>query len=200
MTADTDRAEPDRAAPPVSRRASWIALGVALTLAALFVVLAVAKPNEGEGSGARPMDVAAPKLVTSTLDGAVFDLSQLRGQWTVLNFFNTTCIPCQAEHQALLDFVAQQSSLGADGARLYTVVYDRDTPANVRAWFAARGGNWPVLMDADGRAAVGFGVTGVPETWVVDPNGRTRLRYIGAVATGTELSMLVQELREGRTS
>lgn len=177
------------------RRSAWIALGVALTLAALFVVLAVVKPSTGESAGPVLKDEPAPRVVTTELNGNPFDLAQHRGEWMVFNFFQSSCLPCKAEHPELVRFAQQQQALGADGAHLYTVVVD-DSDENVRNWFADNGGDWPILRDEDGTIGVGFGKTLVPETFVVDPNGRVRVRYIGAT-TSVELGTIIQRLREG---
>ncbi len=186
----------DGTAPPSgSRRTSWIALGVAAVVAALFVILAIAKPDRGEGTGARRVDFAAPAVVTQTIDAVPFDLAQHRGRWVVFNFFASWCGPCKLEHPELVTFASQQAQLGGAGAELYAVIND-DSVDNVRRFFADNGGSWPVLRDDDGAIAVGFGQTKPPETWVVDPAGVVRLRVIGAV-NGTQLSQWLQELRDG---
>ena len=51
----------------------------------------------------------------------------------------------------------------------------------MEAFFDAEGGDWPVVYDDDGSIAVGFGVSQVPETWIIDPNGVVRGRIITPV-------------------
>ncbi len=156
----------------------WIVVGIGAVLAALFVVLAVSKPDEGEANGPQLRNTPAPQMVTTTIDGAPWNLAEHRGRWVVLNFFQTSCIPCQAEHRELLSFSDQQRTLGANGAELVSVI-DNETDAEVRAWFAQKGGTWPVLHDDDATIGVSFGVTGVPETYLVDPSGVVRVRWVG---------------------
>jgi cytochrome c biogenesis protein CcmG/thiol:disulfide interchange protein DsbE len=100
----------------------------------------------------------------------------------VFNFFNSTCVPCIAEHPSLLRFVEDEANR-SDGAEVYTIVND-DSDGAVRAFFAANSGDWPKLRDADGAIAVAFGVAKVPETWIIDPNGFVRLRILGSVVDG----------------
>jgi cytochrome c biogenesis protein CcmG, thiol:disulfide interchange protein DsbE len=114
----------------------------------------------------------------------------------VLNFFTSTCVPCQQEHPELVRFAEQQAALGADGAELYTVVVDDDDVA-VERFFDAEGGAWPVVYDDDGAIAVGFGVAKVPETWIIDPDGIVRGRVISRV-TADFLGAQLQQLRELR--
>ena len=68
----------------------------------------------------------------------------------------------------------------ADEARVVSVVFD-DEPDEVEAFFQRRGGDWPVLRDEDGSVAVSYGVTGVPESYLVAPDGRVVLKLIGGV-------------------
>ncbi|NCX31624.1 MAG: TlpA family protein disulfide reductase [Actinobacteria bacterium] len=133
----------------------------------------------------------------TTIDDQTFDLARRKGSWVVLNFFNSTCVPCIAEHPTLVEF-ARGESTRADGVELYTVVND-DADAAVRDFFAANGGDWPKLRDADGAIAVAFGVAKVPETWIIDPNGFVRLRIIGQLAGGVLESQMTR-LREASSS
>jgi cytochrome c biogenesis protein CcmG/thiol:disulfide interchange protein DsbE len=61
-----------------------------------------------------------------------------------------------------------------------SVVY-RDTEAAIRDFFADNGGEWPILLNEDGQAPVAFGVVKVPETFLVDPNGRVAAKFTGGV-------------------
>lgn len=176
------------------RVAPFVALGVIVVLVALFVVLVAADPPSDEASAESPLiGRPAPEVVSTTLDGDTFDLSRRRGSWVVLNFFNSTCVPCIREHPELTAFDEQQEALGTEGAELYTVVFD-DDDAPVREFFDENGGDWPIVRDPDGTIAVAFGMSQVPETWIVAPNGVVTARFIGEV-TATGLSDTLQELQ-----
>jgi cytochrome c biogenesis protein CcmG/thiol:disulfide interchange protein DsbE len=136
----------------------------------------------------------APRVVSTTLDDQPFDLSRRKGSWVVLNFFDPTCVPCVDEHPELITFDEQQSGI-PDGAELYTIAQDIDSEADVRAFFDERGGAWPALRDEDGLVYVSFGVSQVPETFIVDPDGVVRVRWAGQVDAIT-LSQLVQQQRD----
>jgi cytochrome c biogenesis protein CcmG/thiol:disulfide interchange protein DsbE len=174
--------------------APWIALIVAVVLTGLFVVLVGAKPDEGGVQTGSPLlGRAAPEAVGTLADGRSFDLSQRKGSWVVLNFFRADCAPCIQEHPALVEFVAQQEALGADGAEFYSVVVN-DTRADVEEFFAERGGDWPIIMEHD-QIDVAFGVALVPETWIIDPSGVVQVRIISRVST-ENLNVTMQQLRE----
>lgn len=176
------------------RLAPFIALGVAVVLAGLFVVLAGSDSTRDETAATPLLDRPAPEATGELADGGRFELARRKGEWVVLNFFQSECVPCQQEHPDLVRFAEQQAALGTAGAQLYTVVYD-DTRDDVEAFFSAEGGDWPVVFDDDGSIAVGFGVAKVPETWIIDPDGIVRGRIISRVSADF-LSNQLQVLRE----
>ena len=137
----------------------------------------------------------APGATGQFADGAPFELSRRKGSWVVLNFFTHNCVPCIREHPELIDFVAEQESLGVDGAEFYSIVRDSSVD-EVEAFFDERGGDWPVVYDTDFEFVNQFGVALVPETWIIDPNGFVRRRIISEVRAD-QLSQLMQALREG---
>ncbi|MFZ9923117.1 MAG: TlpA family protein disulfide reductase [Ilumatobacteraceae bacterium] len=158
------------------------AIGVAAAMTMFVVLLLRTDGDAGVGARSPLLGQPAPAVITTTIDDRSFDLARRKGSWVVFNFFNSTCVPCIAEHPALLSFVAKEAAR-SDGVEMYTVVND-DADDAVRAFFAANGGDWPKLRDSDGAIAVAFGVAKVPETWIIDPNGFVRLRIMGSVVEG----------------
>jgi len=176
--------------PRRGRTVLFTALGVAVVLAVLVVVFAQAKSGPRDTAKTPLLDQPAPAVRATTIDGTPFDLSQRKGSWVVLNFFGTWCPPCVQEHPELLRFATAQSQQ-ADGAELVTVV-NNDTVQNVKDFFAKNGGDWPVLQDPNGEVYVSFGVSKVPETWIIDPNGYVRFRSIATVTADGLASVLNQ--------
>lgn len=180
-----------------ARVAPFVVLVVATVLGGMLWVLASGDSGDDSDAGiidSHLLDRPAPEVRSGLLDGGSFELSRRKGSWVVLNFFNSTCVPCRAEHPELLKFVEQQASLGPLGAEFYTVVQIGDDLDAVRRFFAERGGDWPVLTDDNGEVFVDFGVAQVPETFIVDPDGVVRLRWAGVIDAVT-LAQLVQQLR-----
>jgi cytochrome c biogenesis protein CcmG/thiol:disulfide interchange protein DsbE len=164
------------------RIAPFVASFVGVVVLALLWVLVTAEPATPDDAYSPLVGQPAPAVVTTTIDDDTFDLSRRKGSWVVLNFFNSTCVPCINEHDELVAFATAQSGL-ANPAELYTVVND-DSDVAVRDFFTRNGGGWPKLRDANGAVAVAFGVARVPETWVIDPNGVVRLRITGELSAG----------------
>ena len=180
-------------APRKRRLAPYISLAVAAVVAALFILLAGSKSEKPDTVSTFLNNKPAPAVVSTTLDGETFDLSRRKGSWVVLNFFQSTCLPCKAEHPELVSFAAQQAGI-VDGAELYSVIKD-DSDEAVAKWFSEHGGDWPIVKDDDGAIATAFGVAKVPETWIIDPSGTVVDRYattITAESLATELQLLRQ--------
>ncbi len=180
-----------------SRRvAPWIAGGVAVVLAALIGVLAINRGAGGDSADSPLLGQPAPTVRGTLAEGGQFDLSRRKGSWVVLNFFSHDCVPCIVEHPELIEFVDTQRALGTQGAEFYTVVQE-SSREEVEQFFAERGGDWPIVFDDEFEFQVEFGVAQVPETWVLDPNGTVRARYIATVDAAS-LSRDLQAMREGR--
>jgi len=177
------------------RVAPLVSAVVAAVLLLLVVVMVRAGGDEASSAETNLLDRPAPAVSGEFADGRVFELSRRKGSWVVLNFFTSTCIPCQREHPELIAFVDQQRTLGTAGAEFYTIV-QHDEPAAVDAFFAENGGDWPIVYDTDFAFQNSFGVAQVPETWIIDPNGVVRGRVIAEV-TADFLSTTIQRLREG---
>ncbi|MFM8820179.1 MAG: DsbE family thiol:disulfide interchange protein [Phenylobacterium sp.] len=83
----------------------------------------------------------------------------------LINVFASWCAPCELEAPIL-------DSLKADGARIVGVAY-KDAPEKTRAFLDRTGDPYArILVDREGRAGVELGVSGVPETYLVDGSGR----------------------------
>jgi cytochrome c biogenesis protein CcmG/thiol:disulfide interchange protein DsbE len=189
----SDAGHVDEAGPRV-RVAPLVVAGLAVVIGLLFWVLLSADGNRTATADTPLLDQPAPAAVGAFDDGSPFELSRRKGSWVVLNFFTHDCVPCIQEHPELLAFVAQQRSLGNDGAEFYSIV-QTSTRAEVAEYFEKYGGDWPIVYDDDYDFQIEFGVVQVPETWIIDPNGIVRGRVIGEVQAGL-LSSSLQVLRE----
>ena len=185
-------AAPD-GAPSGRRIAPFVAGVVAVVLIGFLWVLIGADPPADDTAETPLLGKPAPEMVSVTLDGEPFDLSRRRGSWVVLNFFNSTCVPCIREHPELVRFDQQQEAQGIDGAELYTVVFD-DTEGPVREFFEKEGGDWPIVTDPNGTIATSLGMSQVPETWIISDTGIVTARFIGEI-TADGLTTTLADLR-----
>jgi cytochrome c biogenesis protein CcmG/thiol:disulfide interchange protein DsbE len=107
--------------------------------------------------------LAQPGLATADLAG---------GEVVMVNFFASWCVPCRAEHPYLTAFSEES------GVPLYGINH-RDKPEDAVAWLAELGNPYRRIGADPGRAAVEWGVTGVPESFVIDGTGRIRWHHRG---------------------
>lgn len=98
-----------------------------------------------------------------------------RGEVTVINFFASWCVPCVQEHPLLMQLRAQTQ------VKILGVNYKDPAPGGRR--FLGRYGNpyAAVGVDDSGRAAIEWGVYGMPETFVVDGSGRIVMKHVGPI-------------------
>lgn len=175
-----------------TRLALWTVLPVAVATALLLVLLATRSPGSERAVSSRLLGEVAPLIEGPTIEGDMFDIDDHRGRWVVVNFFSTTCVPCIQEHPELVIFQEQHAALG--DATVVSVAFD-DSPSNVVAFFAEHGGDWPVLVEDTGSFAVRYGVTGVPESYLVAPTGVVAAKLLGGV-TAAELDGRIAALIE----
>jgi cytochrome c biogenesis protein CcmG, thiol:disulfide interchange protein DsbE len=108
-------------------------------------------------------------------DGEGFSNDDLSGRITLLNVFASWCPGCRIEHPTLLA-LAERS-----GIPIYGVSWKDDRPSGARWLKANRSPYVRVGDDASGRLGIDLGVTGVPETFVIDRSGRIRYRHAGPI-------------------
>ena len=144
---------------------------VALAAALLLVTLAGACSHDaGPASG----DLA-PDFVLPRLDGSVQKLSNYRGKVVIVNLWATWCPPC-LEELPLLNRI--QETYGPRGVAVLGLAGD-DDPQTVRDFIARNPVAFDVLLDVGGEVGTSYGITGYPETFIVDREGRFRQKIVG---------------------
>ena len=131
-----------------------------------------------EGSGLELGD-PAPSGALPRLEGeGTESLADYRGQWVLVNIWASWCEPCREESPAL------QAFQDVHGGEDFTVlgVDSSDLSDDGRGFVEEFGLTYPQLHDGDGDFADEFGATGVPESYLVDPQGRIRLIARGTVS------------------
>lgn len=153
------------------RTAVWVAGAVGVVIALFVGVLATRSPAVDTAADTPLLGRPAPEIGTG-------GLSQYRGRFVLVNFFNSWCVPCRQEHPELLRFAARHAVTG--DAVIVGVIHD-DTMEEVQKYRAEHGGDWPIVDDPQGRIALDYGVRGQPETFVVAPDGRIVARYVSRI-------------------
>ena len=179
---------------PRRRVATWIAVALAVPLFGLVAVFSTRQPASQRAVSSPLLGRIAPAIEGPTVDGGRMDLDGLRGRWVVVNFFATWCVPCRKEHPDLVRFDRRHRAAG--DASVVGVVFS-DSAAEVRAYRRRFGGDWPMADDPQGDVATAWGVSGVPESFLVDPRGVVRTKVVGGVTFDNLERLLAQA--QGRT-
>ena len=117
---------------------------------------------------------AAPPVVLTAMDGKdLFDDAMLRdGQVKLVNYWASWCAPCRVEHPNL-------EQLADEGIPIYGINY-KDNAGNALQFLNDLGDPYAAVgADESGRMALDWGVYGVPETYVIDGEGKILLRFAG---------------------
>jgi cytochrome c biogenesis protein CcmG, thiol:disulfide interchange protein DsbE len=123
------------------------------------------------------LDKPAPEFVLPGIGGQPgLAHADLAGRVTLVNFFASWCAPCRMEHPLLMRLA------GEGRIALYGIDY-KDKPEDAARLLAQLGDPYKRIgVDRDGRTAIDFGVYGVPETYVLDKEGRIRFRQVGPIS------------------
>ena len=120
-----------------------------------------------------------------------------RGKVTLINFFASWCVPCRAEQPLLLD-LAQDKSVEVDG------IAWKNKPEDAAGFLAELGNPFAkVAIDQTGRTFIDFGAYGVPESYLIDRQGRIRFRQVGPLTQDVidrQLKPMIAALAQSQTT
>lgn len=157
------------------RLITFLPLAVAAVLAAVFAwALYFGRDPSVVPSPLIGKPVPAFRL-PSLMGGADITDAEFKGRVTVLNVFASWCLPCRAEHPALM-------ALAGEGKARIVGLNFKDKPEDAKAWLKELGNPYARIgVDRAGRVAIEWGVYGVPETFLIDKQGRIRHKLVGPI-------------------
>jgi cytochrome c biogenesis protein CcmG/thiol:disulfide interchange protein DsbE len=140
----------------------------------------------------RPLpEFVLPGIADEPGGGLGFASASFRGEPRLLNIWASWCAACPQEHPVL-------ERIASEGFPVYGIAW-KDKPVDSRTWLARYGNPYAgVAADEQGRTAIDLGVTGVPETFIVDRKGRVRFKQIGPISPEVwegQIKPLMQQLR-----
>lgn len=152
---------------------SVIAVLVAVAIVALLVFGLVSKGNARLAVGETAPSPRLPKLD----EPGTGSLKEYRGRWVLVNFWASWCIPCRDEAPALEQFQKE------NGSKKFTIVgIDTQDLSDDGTKFAKQYElSYPQLHDGNGNTGHEFGTTGVPENYLIQPNGKLAWAIAGPV-------------------
>lgn len=147
----------------------------------------------------------APAITLTPVEGLVRDGQPVssfgnadlaRGRATIVNVFASWCAPCKIEHPVLMG-IAQSEPVRQGKVALAGINY-KDEAENARRFLGALGNPFSAVgADKAGRAAIEWGVYGVPETFVIGPDGRILDKHVGPLDAAAAARLLQKALKGG---
>ena len=184
------------ATAPRSRLIFILPALIFFVLAVLFLVQLTSGRNPAELPSVL-LNKPVPTFTLAPLEGLVaegkpvpgFSNEDLKGRVTIVNVWASWCAPCRQEHPLLVE-LAKDPSVRLVG------INQKDNPDNARRFLGALGNPYAAVgVDPNGRASIDWGVYGVPETFIVGPDGMIRHKHIGPL-TPENLVGFKEKLRQ----
>lgn len=151
---------------------------IALLMVAANPTRTESLPNDLNPQSASLINFTAPPFDVLDPNGEMFSLLDTRGRVVFLNFWQTTCIPCEVE---MPDFARFSREQGSDGIAVIALNFGESNEV-VRPWLAARDlVGLKVGMDYESRIQRAYGVQNIPTTFVIDPSGVVVYMKLGAM-------------------
>ena len=168
----------DEGDPTPPHRRGRLLLAVLVPVIAFALLLATGLGGDPRALPSELVRRPAPSFVLPRLGGGgSVHLRELRGQVVVVNFWASWCVACREEHPSLL---AAWDRYRERGVVLIGIDFE-DTQEAALAYSEEMGGDWPLVTDPGSRTAIAYGVFGVPETFVIAPDGTITAKNVGAV-------------------
>jgi len=141
--------------------------------------------------GEKAPDTSLPPLEGMQLPG--FETAQLGGKVTLLNVFASWCVPCRQEHPVLL-------ALSQDKRFALAGLNYKDVPENARRFLGELGNPYGAIgVDEKGRAAINWGVYGVPETFLIGKDGTILYKHVGPLSPEAAQAELLPRIEKALT-
>jgi len=152
-----------------------------LYLLAVVVLVSVSACNRKEPGMARKQPAPsefhpAPDVIVNSLNGTPLKLSDLQGKVVLLNFWATWCPPCREEIPSMIKL---NKLMAGKPFQMVAISIDEGGKPAIESFFQTSGQTLPAYTDPDNRAAKAYGITGVPETYIIDKNGLLIKKVIG---------------------
>jgi cytochrome c biogenesis protein CcmG/thiol:disulfide interchange protein DsbE len=141
------------------------------------------------------VDSIAPDIELIDVNKNTLNLSELKSSVLFINFWATWCKSCVDELPSIERLFRQLS--GNPKFRLITILY-KDDGYSISGYMKENGYTFPVYLNPNGSAAKYFGITGVPETFIIDKKGILRKKIIGPADWDSPLAIeALQNLLNG---
>jgi len=152
-------------------------LAALLLIGLSLIVYFISQRDAGKKESLVDVGLPAPNLeVADAVTGRTLSSSDFKGKVLFINFWATWCQPCREEMPSMEELF--NHFLDNKDFVMLTILF-RDDPQTGINYLKENGFNFPVRLDKEGQTARAYGLTGVPETYIVDKKGILREKIIG---------------------
>lgn len=148
---------------------------IIVAIAIAFIVIANKSTDVKKYDIVAQVGKPAPEFDYPDSTGKIWKLADLKGKVVYINFWATWCTTCEAE----MPSKAALSELMKDRPFQMLGMLFRDDPANLPEYYRTHTVTAPTLISPDNEAAKKYGITGVPETFIIDKEGIIREKVVG---------------------
>ncbi len=162
---------------------------VLLILIAIAVATMLLIPEQKKYEAIIAVGQPVPDFAYSDSTGKIWKLSELKGKVVFINFWATWCTTCKGEmpQKALIN-----KKMEGKPFQMLGILF-RDDPSNLPEYFRNNRVTAPTLISPGNEAGKLFGITGVPETFIIDKDGILRERLVGPQKWDSEESVALIE-------
>lgn len=181
--------EPDAAPAPKKGVRLWVAVVVFAFLIGLLTIFGLQLRRSQQG--AVKVGEVVPSFELTTFDGQTFNSADYRGKVILLNFWASWCKPCEGEAEEL-EQAFQHYQPG--GEVVFWGVDYVDTETEARQYLETFRVSYPNGPDLGTRVSQAFRITGVPETYLIDRQGKLAYVKIGPFQSVDEIIAVVDSI------
>ena len=149
-----------------------------ILIACLFLSLTACTKADTpkKGAVATEKSLAPDVSVRSFANGSTLKLSDLKGKVVLLNFWATWCPPCREEIPSMMKL---NSLMSGKSFQMVAISIDEGGKPAIESFFKESGFSLPTYLDESGAASKSYGITGVPESFIIDKKGILVKKIIG---------------------
>lgn len=167
------------------------ALIILVSMVVLFVIIGI-RLFQSDG-GVVNIGEAPENFIINTYSGETIDTSSLKGKVLLINFWASWCIPCADEALLLEEAWKQIDQEGSVEVVFLGLAYNDTEPA-ARAFLEEYGITYPNGPDLRGEISNIFNVKGVPETYILDQNGKLQFIKYGPFISIDEINNAIEQV------